>query len=122
MAEAFFKNGETGRAERAFAMALASDPQNRRIAAFSAWLEFWKPSTDRPGALSGTLRKIKEAVRDDSQFAYGHYFLGSLQKLANDPDAATRAFRAAIEADAGMMEAQRELRLLTMRKGSSKTA
>jgi tetratricopeptide (TPR) repeat protein len=124
MAEAFFKNGETSRAERAFAMALQSDPQNRRAQAFTAWLEFWKPSTDRPVALSGTLKTIKEAVRDDSQFAYGHYFLGSLQKLANDPDAATRAFRAALEADAGMMEAQRELRLLTMRKGrgSSKTA
>jgi hypothetical protein len=124
MAEAFFKNGETSRAERAFAMALQSDPKNRRVQAFSAWLEFWKPSTDRPGALSDALKKMKEAVRDDNQFAYGHYFLGSLQKLANDPDAATRAFRAAIEADASMMEAQRELRLLTMRKGrgSIKTA
>jgi tetratricopeptide (TPR) repeat protein len=125
MAEAFFKNGDTSRAERAFAMALKSDPQNRRAQAFSAWLEFWKPSTDRPVALPDALKKMKEAVRSDNQFAYGYYFLGSLQKLANEPDAATRSFRAALEADAGMMEAQRELRLLTMRKGgrgSIKTA
>jgi tetratricopeptide (TPR) repeat protein len=117
MAEAFFKNGDTSRAERAFAMALKSDPQNRRVAAFAAWLDFWKPSTDRPLALPETLKKIKDAVRTDNQFAYGYFFLGSLQKLANEVDAASRSFRAALEADAGMVDAQRELRLLTMRKG-----
>jgi hypothetical protein len=124
MAEAFFKNGDTSRAERAFAMALKSDPENRRLQAFTAWLDFWKPSTDRPIALPDALKKMKEAVRNDNQFAYGFYFLGSLQKLANDSDAAGRAFRAALDVDADLVEAQRELRLLTMRKGrgSIKTA
>jgi tetratricopeptide (TPR) repeat protein len=124
MAEAFFKNGDTSRAERAFQMALQSDPQNRRMLAFAAWLEFWKPSTDRPAALPDALKKMKDAVRTDTQFAYGFYFLGSLQKFANDPDAAARSFKAALEADATMHDAQRELRLLSMRKGrgSVKTA
>jgi tetratricopeptide (TPR) repeat protein len=117
MAEAFFKNGDSGRAERAFNMALKSDPENRRLQAFTAWLEFWKPNTDRPIALPEAMKKMKEAVRSDNQFAYGYYFLGALQKLANEPDAATRSFRAALDADAGMVDAQRELRLLTMRKG-----
>jgi hypothetical protein len=117
MAEAFFKNGDTVRAERAFAMALKSDPQNRRVQAFSAWLDFWKPSTDRPVALPDALKKMKEAVRNDAQFAYGFFFLGSLQKMANEADAAARSFRAALDLDGGMMEAQRELRLLSMRKG-----
>jgi hypothetical protein len=124
MAEAFFKNGDQGRAERAFQVALKSDPQNPRTQAFAAWLEFWKPSTDRPAALPRTMKKMKEAVQADTQFAYGHYFLGSLHKVANEPNAAIRSFRAALEADAGMVDAQRELRLLSMRKrgGSRKTA
>jgi tetratricopeptide (TPR) repeat protein len=123
MAEAFFKNGDTGRAERAFQMALKSDPQNRRLQAFAAWLEFWKPGTDRPGALSDAIKKMRDAVSSDNQFAYGYYFLGSLQKLANDPDRAARSFKAALDVDGTMHDAQRELRLLTMRKkGSIKTA
>ena len=70
------------------------------------------------------MKKMKEAVQADTQFAYGHYFLGSLHQVANEPDAAIRSFRAALEADAGMVDAQRELRLLSMRKrgGSHKTA
>jgi hypothetical protein len=120
MAEAFFKNGDTSRAERAFEMALKSDPQNRRMLAFTAWLEFWKAGTDRATALPDAMKKMKDAVRTDTQFAYGHYFLGSLQKLANELDAATRSFKAAIEADATMHDAQRELRLLSMRKAASR--
>jgi tetratricopeptide (TPR) repeat protein len=118
MAEAFFKNGDTSRAERAFEMALQSDPQNRRFQAFAAWLEFWKPSTDRSIVLPDAMKKMKEAVRSDTEFAYGYYFLGSLQKIANELDAATRSFKLALDADAGMHDAQRELRLLTMRKGA----
>jgi hypothetical protein len=122
MAEAFFKNGDTPRAERAFAIALGSDPQNKRLQAFASWIEFWKPSTDRIIALPDALKKMKDATKSEPEFAYGFFFLGSLQKMANDPEGAGRAFRAAIDLDAGFMEAQRELRLLTMRKGKGKTA
>jgi hypothetical protein len=122
MAEAFFKNGDTARAERAFAIALKSDPTNARLQAFSIWIEFWKPSSDRTTLLPDALKKMKDATKADPAFAYGFFFLGTLQKMAHDPDGAGRSFRAALDADATMMEAQRELRLLTMRsKGKGKT-
>jgi hypothetical protein len=112
LAEAFFKNGENGPAERAFALAQRSDPHNRRLQAFTTWLQFWKPGTDRQLALPEALARMTDVVRDDAAFAYGHYFLGCLQKLADDLDAAARSFHAALGADSPLAEAERELRLL----------
>jgi tetratricopeptide (TPR) repeat protein len=119
MAEAFFKNGDLGRAERAFELALKSDFKNQRLKAFATWINFWKPGTDRAQALPEATKTIREAVRADPQFAYGHYFVGALQKLANDSTAAARSFKAALEADATLVDAQRELRLLNMRKAKN---
>jgi hypothetical protein len=72
--------------------------------------------------LPDAIKKMKDATRADTAFAYGFFFLGTLQKIANDHEAAGRSFKAALDADPTMMEAQRELRLLTMRKGKGKTA
>jgi tetratricopeptide (TPR) repeat protein len=116
-AEAFFRNGDLVRAERAFEMALKSDSRNVRLLAYSAWINFWKPTTDRKAALPGAMKAMRDALRNDGKFALAHYFLGALCKQANDVDTAERSFKAALEADPTLMDAQRELRLISMRKG-----
>jgi tetratricopeptide (TPR) repeat protein len=117
MAEAFFKNGDLARAERAFALAIKSDPTSKRLAAFAAWIQFWKPGANQKALLAEAIKTMKDAIRADAAFGHGHYFLGALHKVGNDNDAAARSFKAAMDADATLVEAQRELRLLTMRKG-----
>jgi tetratricopeptide (TPR) repeat protein len=116
MAESFFKNGDTPRSERAFAILLKSDAHNRRALAFMAWINYWKPGTNRAAAMGETTRAVRDSIRADPKFAYGHYFYGSLLKINNDLETAARAFKAALDLDPAFTDAQRELRLLTMRK------
>lgn len=117
MAESFFKNGDTPRSERAFAILLKSDARNRRALAFMAWINFWKPATNRTAAMGETIKAVRDSIRADPKFAYGHYFYGSLLKINNDTDTAAKAFKAALDIDPTFTDAQRELRVLTMRKG-----
>ncbi|HXU81837.1 MAG TPA: tetratricopeptide repeat protein [Polyangia bacterium] len=116
MAESFFRNGDTPRSERAFAIVLKSDAHNKRALAFTAWINYWKQGTNRTAATGETTRAIREAIRADPKFAYGHFFYGQLLKLSGDNDTAIKAFRAALDNDATLTDAERELRLLTMRK------
>jgi tetratricopeptide (TPR) repeat protein len=116
MAESFFRNGDTTRAERAFAIVLKSDAHNKRALAFTAWINYWKQGTNRTAAQGETTRAIRDAIRADAKFAYGHFFYGQLLKMSGDNETAIKAFRAALDNDPTLTDAERELRLLTMRK------
>jgi tetratricopeptide (TPR) repeat protein len=116
MAESFFRNGDTPRSERAFAIVLKSDAHNKRALAFMAWINYWKQGTNRTAAQGETTKAIRDAIRTDPKFAYGHFFYGQLLKISGDNDTAIKAFRAALDNDATLTDAERELRLLTMRK------
>jgi tetratricopeptide (TPR) repeat protein len=116
MAESFFRNGDTPRSERAFNIVLKSDSHNKRALAFTAWINYWKQGTNRTAAQGETTRAIRDAIRADPKFAYGHFFYGSLLKLNNDSETAAKAFKAALDIDPTLTDAQRELRLLTMRQ------
>jgi len=116
MAESFFRNGDTPRAERAFAIVLKSDAHNKRALAFTAWINFWKPGTNRTAVAGETTKAVRDAIRADPKFAYGHFFYGQLLKASGDHETAIKAFRAALDNDPTLTDAERELRLLTMRK------
>jgi tetratricopeptide (TPR) repeat protein len=116
MAESFFRNGDTPRSERAFAIVLKSDAHNRRALAFTAWINYWKQGTNRTAAQGETTRAVRDAIRADPKFAYGHFFYGQLLKIQGDNETAIKAFRAALDNDPTLTDAERELRLLTMRK------
>jgi tetratricopeptide (TPR) repeat protein len=116
MAESFFRNGDTTRSERAFAIVLKSDAHNKRALAFTAWINYWKQGTNRTAAQGETTRAVRDAIRADPKFAYGHFFYGQLLKLTGDKETAIKAFRAALDNDPTLTDAERELRLLTMRK------
>jgi tetratricopeptide (TPR) repeat protein len=116
MAESFFRNGDTPRAERAFALVLKSDAHNKRALAFNAWINYWKQGTNRTAVTGETTKAVRDAIRADSKFAYGHFFYGQLLKMSGDTETAVKAFRAALDNDPTLTDAERELRLLTMRK------
>jgi hypothetical protein len=117
LAQRYFAKGELTRAEEAFEAVVHLDRENRRARAFLAWLQLWKKSgVERTTAIEPTVRTIKEVLRLEPTFALGHYFVGELAKMQNDMVRAEAAFRAALTHDPNLIEAQRELRLMTMRK------
>jgi cytochrome c-type biogenesis protein CcmH/NrfG len=87
------------------------------VRAFMAWIQFWKKEgAGREGALTLTIQTLREVLRTEPTFAMGYYFIGELLKMGNDMNRAENAFRAAVSHDPELIEAQRELRLLVMRR------
>jgi tetratricopeptide (TPR) repeat protein len=117
LGERSFRNGDLVRAEQSFEQASQGDPHNPRLRAFLIWIHFSKQDQARRQAmLERTLAALREIVRKDREFAHGHYFLGKLLKLGNDLRRAELAFRSAIQHDDQLIDAQRELRLMHMRR------
>ena len=117
LAQQFFTKGDLARAEEAFEAVAKADGQNQRVRAFLTWIAFWKKSEEqRRTALELTLRALRDILRTEEKFAVGHYFMGALFKLQNEQVKAEQAFRTVLVHDPNMIEAQRELRLMTMRK------
>jgi hypothetical protein len=117
LAQRLFNNGDLTRAEMAFEAVARADSRNQRVRAFLIWIHFWKSSEEtRAEALELTVKTLREVMRHEQSFALGHYFIGALAKLQKDMAKAEQAFRAALQQDPNLIEAQRELRLMTLRK------
>jgi hypothetical protein len=117
LAQGFFRHGDLNRAEETFEILARLEANNHRVRGFLTWLQFWKKQgADREAALELTLKVMREIVRAEPTFALGHYFIGALFKLRNDMNRAENAFRAAVSHDPDLFDAQRELRLLALRR------
>jgi tetratricopeptide (TPR) repeat protein len=117
LAQRLFRSGDLARAERTFESVARVETGNRRVQAFLIWIRFWKnQGPDREAAVELTLKALREVVRVEPAFAMGHYFIGELFKLRNEMNRAENAFRAAVSHDPDLVDAQRELRLITMRR------
>jgi len=117
MAQRLFSNGDLTRAEMAFEAVARADSANQWVRAFLIWIHFWKSSeAQRAEALELTMKTLREVVKNEQTFALGHYFVGALAKLQKDMARAEQAFRVALQHDPNLIEAQRELRLMTLRK------
>jgi tetratricopeptide (TPR) repeat protein len=113
----FFKNGDLRHAQEGFESVARAEASNRQARAFLAWIHFCRmQGPERQAALDLTLKALCETVRAEPNFALGHYFIGELFKLRNEMTRAESAFRAAVRHDPDLIEAQRELRLINMRK------
>src|SRR5262249_51608856 len=75
------------------------------------------PVNEKEEAARTAQKTLRHAVAEKPQFARGHYLLGVICRQLGQADHAERAFRDALEGDETIIEAQRELRLLTMRRG-----
>jgi hypothetical protein len=119
LAQQLFRDGDLVRAEEAFQVLARIEASQQRARAFIAWIQFWKKQgAGREGALTLTIQVLREIVRADPTFAMGYYFIGELFKLGDDLNKAENAFRAAINHDPALVEAQRELRSLIVRRTS----
>jgi hypothetical protein len=66
-----------------------------------------------------SLSVIQQAIVEQPRFARGFFWMGQIWKHLNDPAQAEKAFRDASTVDKGFLEAEREVRLLEMRRTKS---
>lgn len=116
MGEGYFAHGDVGRAERLFRTALESEPADARCLAFVTWIALSRSGTSPGSTLHEAQKIFQEALSKQPEFAYGHYFMGEVFQRQNQNEAAERSFRTALELQPQMFEAERQLRLMAMRK------
>jgi tetratricopeptide (TPR) repeat protein len=84
---------------------------------FYAWRGYTKflTSTDRKAVYLEALADQQTALRLSPRCAISHLFAGHMAKLLDDPAAAAKAYKKALEVDPKLVDAERELRLMEAR-------
>jgi curved DNA-binding protein CbpA len=114
--EAMLKKGDYPRAIEAFAEAVKINPAEAQYRAHLAWARFDDPRARKDMVARESLAAIQQAVADQPRFARGFFWIGQIWKHLNDASQAEKAFREAASVDKGFLEAEREVRLLEMRR------
>lgn len=117
--EVFLKKGDFPRALEAFSEAVKTNPAEPQYRAFLAWARFDDPRVRKESVARESLAALETAVREEARFGKGHFWIAQIHKFLNDIDQAEKAFRAALKADPGLVEAEREIRLIGMRKSKA---
>ncbi|NMB75636.1 MAG: DUF4388 domain-containing protein [Myxococcales bacterium] len=122
-AEMLFQKGEVlvnnrkfEEAQKVFDEALKLNPDEGEFLIYRGYAAFFaKPNADsfyRQNCLDNITRGLK--MRDNN-VANGYLFLGRIQKAMGDEEAARKSFKKALSLEHNHLEAQRELRLMSMR-------
>lgn len=119
--EVLLKRADHARAVELFAEAVKLNPAESQYRAYLAWARFDDPSARKDALVRETLRVLEETVKDRARFALGHFWVGQCWKYLNEMSKAIESFREAVELDPQLIEAQRELRLLEMRRSKVAT-
>jgi tetratricopeptide (TPR) repeat protein len=114
--EALLKKGDYAHAVDSLSEAMKANPQEPEYRAWWAWARFENPQASKADLASDTLRIIEDVIKAKAKFALGHYWVGQVWKFLNDPAHAEKAFREAASLQKPFLEAERELRLIEMRR------
>jgi hypothetical protein len=117
--EAHLKKGDYGKAMEGFAEAIKINPAEAQYRAYLAWARFDDPRARKEMVARESLSVIQQSTVDQPRFARGFFWAGQIWKYLNDPAQAEKAFREAATVDKGFLEAEREVRLLEMRRTKS---
>jgi tetratricopeptide (TPR) repeat protein len=114
--EQLLKNGDHARAIEAFSEAAKARPEEAQYRAYLAWARFDDPRAAKASLARGTLDVLEAVLREQPGFAWGHFFVGQVCKQQGDLGRAEAAFREALARDATLLDAERELRLIDIRR------
>jgi curved DNA-binding protein CbpA len=114
--EVLLKRGDHAKAIECFAAACKANPGEPQYRAYLAWARFENPQGRKEAVVREVQRSIADVVAAQPRFARGHYWLGQIWKFLNEPDRAEAAFREAAHQDKDFIEAEREMRVLEMRR------
>ena len=120
--EVFLRKGDYAQAIECFSEAIKVNPGENQYRAYLAWARFDDPRARKEVVAREALATLQQVVTSEPRFSRGHYWIGQIWKYLNDPKQAERAFREALKQDKGNLEAEREVRLLEMRKAKAAPA
>jgi|HubBroStandDraft_1064217.scaffolds.fasta_scaffold04778_8 hypothetical protein len=109
--------GQAGRALAELDRALALCPEAAEFRLAREWAEFLAKENEetRSAKLSTLKRMASEAVKLDPSFAFAFFVLGRVASLEGLDRPGMRFFRQAVTLDPSLVEAERYLRVLTLR-------
>lgn len=119
--ETALKRGDLAKALERFTEAVKRNTAEPEYRAYLAWARYSEAPSRKGLLASDTLRLIREALKERPHFARGHYWIGEIMKNQGEAEAAEAAFRSCLEVDKDFLEAERELRLIEMRRRKGKT-
>jgi curved DNA-binding protein CbpA len=114
--ETLLRKGDYAKAMEAFGESIKINPAEAQYRAYLAWARFDDPRARKDLVARESLSVIQQAVTEQPRFARGFFWIGQLWKHLNDTNQAEKAFREAANVDKTFLEAERELRLLEMRR------
>ena len=112
----FLKRGDFAKAAEAFAAAMQANSLEPAYKAYWAWARWAQPSAPKDRMVRETLKVLMDALAERPMFPQAHHWCGLLYKHLGQNERAEEAFRQAIAQDGSLIEAQRELRVLEMRR------
>ncbi|HXU83466.1 MAG TPA: DUF4388 domain-containing protein [Polyangia bacterium] len=119
--EVFLRKGDYAQAIEAFSDAIKVNPSEQQYRAYLAWARFDDPRARKELVARENLATLQQVVAAEGRFARGFFWIGQIWKFLNDPIQAEKAFREALRLDRGLVDAEREIRLLEMRKAKAST-
>jgi tetratricopeptide (TPR) repeat protein len=114
----FLRKGDYTQAIECFSEAIKANPSENQYRAYLAWTRFDDPRARKEVLAREVLGTLQQVVASEPRFARGFYWIGQIWKYLNDPNQAEKALREALKLDRAMLEAEREIRLLEMRKAA----
>jgi curved DNA-binding protein CbpA len=116
--EAFMRKGDFTRAAEAFGAAMKGSPAEPIYRAHWAYARFesQSPGPARDRLVRETLRLLDDVRRERPKFAPVLFWMGLCHKHLGDMTSAEASFKAAVDKDKTLLEAERELRVIEMRR------
>ncbi len=118
-AEVCFKRNDLVQAEEFCRRAVELDDSQADYQALLAWLLAQKPGNQGGDGTMTSIRMLDKAVKMNERCEKGYFFRGMLYKRLGKTEMAARDFKQASELNPRNIDAVREVRLHTMRGGST---
>lgn len=117
-AEICLRRGDNAGAEALARKAHQADPQQAEYLAMLAWLEALKPEGQSPEATQAKIAMLNRACSMNAKCERAFFYRAMLHKRAGYEEKAMADFKTATTLNVHNVDAQRELRLLEMRRKS----
>ncbi len=114
--EALLEKGDPRGAADAFRIACEKNPAEPQYSAYLAWSRFEDSGSNKDALARETLSTLQKVASQQPQFGLANLWIGKIYQHLNEPDKAARAFREATNFRNVAFDAERELRIIEMRK------
>jgi curved DNA-binding protein CbpA len=114
----YLRKADHARAIESFAAAMKASPLEPSYKVHWVWARFEgaAPGGGKDSLAREGLRAVDEALKERPKFPAAHYWAGMLHKHLGDATKAEACFRTALGQQKSFLEAERELRVLEMRR------